>query len=472
MKKEERLLRAIGEVDDELVAAAQKRPKRRSNRWLGWCAAAACVGLIVFGAWRFLPREQASEEAPANQLKGASHAQVMELKAELPTQWDEWEVRKQSRDIQPDMNQFYQQTIPAMLQSDEQNNRVYSPLNVYLALSMLAETTDGETRAQLLTLLDVPDMDTLRERAETLWLANYQDAEDQKSILANSFWLKDGISYRKETLQTLAKRYHASSFSGEMGTAEMDQALQNWVNENMGNLLEQYVSDMKTQDNTVLELLSTIYFKCGWTAEFSKEATTQETFHGAKGDTTCDMMHGWMGEAYYWGDGFAASSLYLRGYEKMYFFLPDEGVSLNDVVQNPQVMQILRESKGELYPNQKDMMVHFSMPKFNLSSKTDLIQVLRQLGVTDAFEEEKADFSNLADLIDPIYVTKAEHAATVSIDEEGVTGAAYTEIEVEAGAADPEEIQEIEFTLDRPFFYVITGADGSILFAGTAWDGA
>ena len=52
----------------------------------------------------------------------------------------------------------------------------------------------------------------------------------------------------------------------------------------------------------------------------------------------------------------------------------------------------------------------------------------------------------------------------VEIDENGVTGAAYTKLEISEGAAKPDD--EIDFVLNRPFLFVITGRDGSILFSG------
>ena len=53
----------------------------------------------------------------------------------------------------------------------------------------------------------------------------------------------------------------------------------------------------------------------------------------------------------------------------------------------------------------------------------------------------------------------------VEIDQEGVTGAAYNAAMVEE-AAEEEPEEPIEFVLDRPFLFIVTGADGSILFSG------
>lgn len=63
-----------------------------------------------------------------------------------------------------------------------------------------------------------------------------------------------------------------------------------------------------------------------------------------------------------------------------------------------------------------------------------------------------------------IFLSKADHAARVAIDEEGVTAAAYTVMMMAGTAAPPEE--EMDFVLDRPFLFAITGADGLPLFVG------
>ncbi|MBQ3907067.1 MAG: serpin family protein, partial [Lachnospiraceae bacterium] len=60
---------------------------------------------------------------------------------------------------------------------------------------------------------------------------------------------------------------------------------------------------------------------------------------------------------------------------------------------------------------------------------------------------------------------KIEHAATLEIDEKGVTGAAYVE-ELLMGAGPEREREIIDFVLDRPFIFVVYSGDGSVLFEG------
>lgn len=91
---------------------------------------------------------------------------------------------------------------------------------------------------------------------------------------------------------------------------------------------------------------------------------------------------------------------------------------------------------------------------------------MKVLGITDVFDAAKADFSKLTDT-QGLAVSKAEHAAMVEIDEFGVTGAAYTAIEMKMMAM---LIKQRDFVLDRPFLFVVVGKDGSLIFVGTVWD--
>ena len=47
--KNEKLLRAIGEIDDELIANAAQKPINNSNHWIKWGALAACLCILFWG---------------------------------------------------------------------------------------------------------------------------------------------------------------------------------------------------------------------------------------------------------------------------------------------------------------------------------------------------------------------------------------------------------------------------------------
>lgn len=377
-----------------------------------------------------------------------------------------WEDKRARNDLQipdPDgMQRFLRASTGAILAQDDGKNLVYSPLNVYMALSMLCECTDGSSRAQILNLLGQSDLASVRAQANTLWNANYCADGAVTSVLASSLWLQDGTNYVQSALDTLAKTYYASTFSGQMGSDDYNKALQSWLNEQTGGLLREQASNVSFDPDTVLAQATTIYYRAKWSEEFSESRTSEGTFHAASGDLMCDFMHRSDSDTYYWGDQFGAITLPLRESGVMKLLLPDEGVSPEALLQDEEAMDFLLGS-GD-WENSKFLIVNLALPKFDVSSDLDLNESLQALGVKDVFSPAAADFSPAIQNADGIFLSRADHAARVAIDEEGVTAAAYT-VMMEAGAAMPPD-EEIDFTLDRPFVFAITARNGLPLFIG------
>ena len=376
-----------------------------------------------------------------------------------------WADKRARRDIDIDrenVQSFVRASTGAMLESGNGGNFVYSPLNVYMALSMLAECTDGDSRAQILSLLGQNSLEAVRAQAKALWNANYCADGSVTSVLASSVWLDDGVNYVQKTLDTLARDYYASSFSGEMGSDSYNKALQSWLNEQTGGLLKDQASGLEFTPETVMALATTIYYRAKWSQEFSKSQTSEDVFYAESGDITCDFMHSSGTGTYYWGEKFGAVNLPLRESGAMKLLLPDEGVTPEALLQDEEAMNFLLG--GEDWENSKFLIVNLAVPKFDVSSDLNLNKSLQALGVTDVFDSDAADFSPVIENADGVFLSKAEHAARVAIDEEGVTAAAYT-VMMEAGAAEPPD-EEIDFTLDRPFVFAITSQDGLPLFIG------
>ena len=365
-----------------------------------------------------------------------------------------------SQNVQAGMEQYYELIQKELLSDAADHNAVCSPLNIYIALSMLAEVTDGNTRKQILDVLNVKDMDVLNKRIEAIWDANYVDTPALKSILANSIWLRNDIGYNEDTLKRLSVEYHASSYSGEMGSESMNQKLQKWTDEHTGELLTEYTKELKLKQESVLALISTVYYKASWDKDFPKEQTNKGIFHGALGDQSVPMMHNDIITNLYQTEHFQAVGLSLVDSGTMYFFLPKEGYKAQDIAANPEMIKICMEPVSM---ESNSALVHLTVPKFNDSAKTDLLECLKDIGITDVLSDKQADFTPLTKEIENIYLSSAEHAAMVKIDEEGVIGAAYTVLMMEAAGIIQDQV---DFIIDRPFVYAVAAPDGSILFTG------
>ncbi len=246
-----------------------------------------------------------------------------------------------STEYRASVEEFCKATMAEFLSGAEGENKIYSPLNIYMALAMLAETTEGKSREQLLSLLHTEDMETLRDYAKKIWNENYCEDGTVNSLLAASLWLDDSVHYKEETLRTLAENYYASSFQGEMGSKEYDKALQNWLNQQTGNLLEEQAGNIHLDTETVLALATTANFQAKWDGEFNENNTKEGMFHAASGDITCDFMHQSGSDMYYWGEKFSAISKRFENSGSMLFILPDEGVPVEELLSDEEVQNFI-----------------------------------------------------------------------------------------------------------------------------------
>lgn len=350
---------------------------------------------------------------------------------------------------------FADRTAEAIFTNSE--NRVYSPISLYAALAMLTEVTDGDTRQQVMALLGAADSETLRQTVRDLWMSVYLDDGRSVCRLANGAFLRENADVKQEAVDALADWYYASSYRVPMGTAEADEAIAGWLNQNTGGLLSEETGNIRTDGNDLLRLYNTIYYKSGWQDAFKSSQTKQDTFTAANGaKQKTEFMHRTESGSYRKGDGYTAAPRSLN-YGRMVFVLPDEGVTPESLLQR---QGFLAELTGDYSAAE----LVWSVPKFDVKSSTELNEMLQSLGVTDAFDMAEADFTPLTD--NGAFLSSAMQAARVKIDEEGVEAAAYTEI-VCADSAMMEVPPTVEMDLDRPFLFVIFDNSNVPLFVGT-----
>lgn len=383
------------------------------------------------------------------------------------TAWRESKYGRQNQyeGYREGLDGFFTASIREYLGDTEGQNRAYSPLNVFMALAMLAEITDGESRGQILELMGKSDIAELRQQAKAIWNANYCADGALTSVMGSSVWLNEDVSFVQETMDSLAENYYASSFRGTMGSLEFNKALQDWLNEQTGGLLKEQAEGVELSPETILALATTVYFKGRWSSEFNKNATTQEQFYllnDAAESVTCDFMHKGGTNTYYWGDKFSSVSLGFEGGGSMKLILPDEGVSVDELLADDEAMRFMLSREG--WDNSKFLIVNMSVPKFDVVSDIDLADGLKSMGITDVFDPNVSNFTPMTADMDGIAVSQAKHAARVTIDEEGCTAAAYTVIAMAGSAMPPDE--EVDFILNRPFVFVLTSMDGLPLFTG------
>lgn len=471
--KSEDVYNAVTELRDDQIQAGEKQLRRARPayfRRLGAIAAILAVAILV-GVLAWPRMGFGAPDLTKYSLARASYPKMAPYPQKYSREkWENWEKSYKALHTgsycTEGLSDYLKTVLPTLLSGAGAGNRVVSPLNLYVGLAMLAECSAGESQAEILALLNVPDMETLRDQANTLWKANYSDDGRLTELLAASLWLQNGRDYNMDTINTLASNYYGSVFAGEMGSADYDAALRAWINEQTKNLMEEQVGNVKLDAETVLALVTTAYYKAEWTSSFSPAESG--IFHSPQGDVTCQFMKdSEYGVNVFEGDGFLAGEKWVKSGGwfgeggSMYFVLPDEGLRPEDLLGREDFLQFLTGQAGENGPKQKEAMLHLTVPKFDVSSQLPLQQKLEELGVREAFDASKADFSPVSPEAEGIFLSEVRHGARLSIDEIGITGAAYTESALACAAA-----EEFTLILDRPFLFVVTNAENLPIFVG------
>ena len=156
-------------------------------------------------------------------------------------------------------------------------------------------------------------------------------------------------------------------------------------------------------------------------------------------------------EWYCWGDNFSAVGKPLANSGKMYFILPDENISVDELLVDNELWSFV--NCGGIWSKSKKLKINLSVPKFDVSSTVNLKDGLNFYLRNEVFDMENSEFPAITS-DSPVYVAAVNQSARVEIDENGVKAAAYIEFPGAGAAQPPEEI--IDFVLDRPFVFVIS----------------
>lgn len=457
MKKEDRIARALGQVDQKYIKEAEpmeaksklgqsmrKTERRRSGMTVFTGAVAAILAAaLMFGI--FL-----RPDTGVLPVSGAAYEPDYTIK---------YDGVKLGENYLAGIRAFAARAGQAML--DGSQTTAYSPTALYTALSMVTELASENSREALLKTLGVEDTNTLRRYTGDLWrsLCNNPGLKAPGKItIANSMWLNQDYTFNGETLQSLANHYYAASYTGEM-TNEIPQMVSDWVKKQTNDLLD---CQIEPDTNTIAVLVSAIYFYDQWAQAFNEQETISGWFGYNEKNIGCNYMkrkqENW---AYYKAEGVTASAQYFQNGGKMLFILPDDGSTPADVLNNPELLASLL-SWEEL--DKGTGTVNFMIPRFTLKSKLDLRDGLTTLGLGELFDDSKNPLPLLSDGISA-YINQAKQGTALSINEIGCEAASYVEFEaIMKGIIPPEEI--VKMHLSRPFVFAVLSENDVPLFLG------
>lgn len=333
------------------------------------------------------------------------------------------------------------------LRQEEGGNILISPLSLWLALSMTANGAAGKTRAQMERLLggDIP-LETLNEYLYS-YVKDLPSGSKYKLSRANSIWMREGrIDVKKDFLQTAANYYGAAAYAAPFDASTV-RDVNGWVKKHTDGMIDGILQDIDPQ--TVMLLINALAFDAAWEEPYTKTDVRDETFTAVTGEKKrVPMMHS--REQVYLEDDNATG--FIRYYkDKKYGFaalLPNEGVDIYEYIAS-----LTPEDLQKTLDKASSLSVQVAMPKFESDYRIKMNDVLKSLGMVDAFGAG-ADFSRLGTSADGVlYVGEVLHKTYISVDEDGTKAGAASVVAMEDEGVFVVDGRYVR--LDRPFVYMI-----------------
>ncbi|MEM7130894.1 MAG: serpin family protein [Chloroflexota bacterium] len=349
-------------------------------------------------------------------------------------------------------------------ESDE--NLFYSPYSISTALAMTYVGARGNTEQQMANILHYNlSQEQLHPAFKNLSADLTQQISSTEPVsftlnVANSLWPQAGYPFRAAFLDTVAENYGSGiqevDYVDDAKREEARVAINEWSSEHTRGKIPEPVAASVLTDLTRLVLANATYFRAEWVEHFDE--TDPRQFVRLDGSTVvAPMMSAQRYFDYVDGEGYQALALPYKGdRSQMIVLLPDPGqFSTIETELNPAFLSQVMEQFAS-----KEM--YLITPKFTYKTKLDLKATLQTMGMTDAFSEERADFSSMSDEDEKLHISALGHDAFISVDEKGTEAAAVTAVTI-GGTSAP----NFCVALDRPFIFLIHDmVTDSILFVG------
>ncbi len=328
-----------------------------------------------------------------------------------------------------------------------EGNILLSPLSVVSALTMTANGARGETLAEMEETFSiaVPEL--------SQWLRAYQKSlpagEKYKLSMANSIWFTEDerFTVEQDFLQMNADYFNAGAYRAPFDDSTVAD-INRWVDKNTDGMIQEILSQVSP--SAVMYLVNALVFDAQWQQIYREDFVREGEFTGEDGTVwKTEMMYS--EENFYLTDGVAEG--FLKYYaDAEYAFaalLPREGATLSEYISS-----LTGEGLRKMLCSPQECHVNVSIPKFEMEYDVEMSDILKKMGMSQAFDETQADLSGIgSSTAGNLYISKVLHKTYMAVDERGTRAGAATAVEAEDGCAMILDMKTVH--LDRPFLCMI-----------------
>jgi serpin B len=351
-------------------------------------------------------------------------------------------------------------------------NSMTSPFSISSALAMLWAGARGETASQLASALHFslpqerfhPAFNALDLALQKPWDCSGECSPFTLRI-TNAVWAQRDYPFAPAYLDTLGASYGAGlnllDFIGAPEAARLA------INDAVARATEDRIRDPLESGSinslTRLVLTNAVYFKANWVHAFDSKLTAPGSFRLLDGVlASAPFMNGSVETRGVAGASYDAVELpYRDSHFAMTLVAPKSGFEAFESTFDARTLESL---DAAMQPS----LVVLSMPKFKFEWKKGLVEVLRTMGMADAFDCDRADFAGICAAA-RLSVSNVMHQTFIAVDEAGTEAAAATAVKLGRITSVPPS--QIAVSFDRPFLFFIRDlTTRQIVFLGRVVD--
>lgn len=353
---------------------------------------------------------------------------------------------------------------------DTPGNVCFSPYSLLIALAMTYVGARSETEKQMADVLHFPAVQDEVHQSFAGLQALINGLDDQETIqlrMANALFPHDAYPFLVDFLACLKESYQTSLTPlNFLDTERARQQINTWVAEKTRGQISEIIPTGGLASLTRLVLVNAIYFKGLWQNPFDTRFTWEAPFWVSPDQSvTVPMM---MKKAAFGLANVKNAQIlemdHCEGKTSLVFILPSEAGGL-PALEKGLTAAILEDWLSQLFETE----VNVCLPRFRVKSGFALKDILISLGMPDAFDAAKADFSGMDGKHFPegLLINQIFHQATTDVNEEGATATAAT-----AAVMQLRGIHAVpEFYANHPFLFLIREkTTGCLLFMGRVSD--
>lgn len=334
----------------------------------------------------------------------------------------------------------------------EGENVLISPLSVFEALAMAANGARGDTLEQMEKTLGVSSGDL--DLYSDLQMGGQPREEDGQLHAANAIWLMENADFiMNDEFEERNREDHGADIRRIPFDDAAPDRINAWVEEQTDGMIPKILDVISP--GASMYLVNALAFEAQWQEQYREWNLRDGVFLPEDGSAQ-DVKLMYSTEHAYLQDENAKGFIkyYEGGQYAFAALLPNEGISVTEYLDSLDGGSLHRMLCN---PVKED--VYAAVPEYEAEYSVSLEKILSRMGMEDAFDASKADFSGMGSFApdslssrSPLYLNRALHKACISVDPKGTKAAAATVLEVQN---DGIKRDAYEVCLNRPFIYII-----------------